>query len=928
MIFGVCGLFLSCLDALNFEGNNIKVDVSLHGNINTTDVTAAVLLLANQSKTVDVTGVVISQRIDDNSPLIGDNSPLIDDSSQQEPAVIISFENEPKRLTKKAKYLTPSETSYIIDIEYEYYKRGGDPAKLEYEGRGGKTITIPLPLPREIVEVFIYRDVSGEVKIGTSRDLTYDQSDTGNPVDDHLVGQGSSPAVIPPENRDKMATFVVVNRTKSQIIDSVRFRMGQSAYTIGAIKVRDRQSIALGQGTWETTVTYGGVKLPTVNSLIVPSNDPQAAREHYLYFYLNNAGKYRITDTWPPGDQGEEDILPPDRGFGRGGIKIVNQTNSSVNKVTIANFNESPEKSLEIDYTAFDPPVPVLRNRIGYIDLAGTEDFPIEGHNKYRIDITAEAGGQAVTVTRQTNLKDIIVEIIITAEDIPSGGNPGDGEDAAPYGRGVIIIINEDNPAVTRVTVNGLGGGSLNIPFSKFYPPVPVWQNMAAQIDVTGTAAFPIEAGKYYTIKVTAEAGGRAFTEERIEKFDHDIVISLKPESVYIAGWYRHRDSESPIPCYWVDGRRVTLISLSKGMSESGSRANAIAVSGGNVYTAGVYPNSSTSRMQACYWVNKTPYNLHPADVPGNKHSGTTGIAVTKNGTIYVSGWYEYDFYWEFGGYTYLISGHKPCYWVINGTNIVYHDLDFLYEANGIAVSGSGVVYIAGMYETITIVEYELGSYTETIQTACYVAFNGGSVPTIVNRHDIETGINDYNIDRFSALSVVVSGGALYVSGYYRRWDDYGEYYGSWVYYGGELHKIGEVSSFNHFKSINGYGAAGIAVSGSKIYAVCPYWENENYADEGEMGHINPGYWEKGSPNWNFKPLPIPATTDIVSNTLGIAVTKSGDVYTVGHYGGMFDPYVVRAGYWVNRDSFNYLTLDPEIYSKALAVTVGPSIEE
>jgi len=410
LIIGVLAMFVSCLDPLNFDPENIQVEVDITGNINTTDVTAAVLLLSNQSKTVDVTKVVITRYTGEDA--LSPEELLSGGMPPEDIKTVIMFENEPQRLSKKAKYLTPSETSYIIDIAYKFYRRD-NPAELE--GNGSDRLIVPLPLPREIVEVFIYRSTEGVVFVATDRGIDFDVNDTGNPIDDTLVGQGSVPAVIPPENRNRMATFIVVNRTRSQIIDSVRFHAGQSAYTMGAVNVRDKQSIALGQGSWETTLSYrrGGSSgeltvLPSVNSIIVPSNDPQTVKEHYLYFYLDNRGRYQITEIWPPGDESADDILPPDNGNGRGVIKIDNRTNIPINKVTITNLQDARE--LVINYEQFDPPV-LIQNRATYIDIVGTAAFPIDPHNQYQVKVQTNNG--AFTLKNDAFIKDSVVEIVI-----------------------------------------------------------------------------------------------------------------------------------------------------------------------------------------------------------------------------------------------------------------------------------------------------------------------------------------------------------------------------------------------------------------------------------------------------------------------------------------------------------------------------------
>jgi hypothetical protein len=854
LLFGAAALLLSCLDPLNFDPNNISVEVDLHGSINITDVTSAVLLFSNQSKTVDITKVEISQ---------------------DEETVVI-FENEPKHLTKKAKYLTPSETSYVADIEYEYYKRGGDPEKLEYEGRGTKTITVPLPVPQRIVEVFIYRDVSGEVKIGTERDLTFDTNDTGNPLDDTMVGQGSSPAVIPPENRSRMATFVVVNRTKSQTVDSVRFEMGQSAYTMGAVRVRDKQSIALGQGTWETALRYKRngetVTLPPVNSIIVPSNDPQSSIEHYLYFYLNRMGQYRVTEAWPPGDEGDEDIMPPDRGYGRGVIKIVNYSDSQAGKVTITNLNDETKEPLEIDSTAFEPPVPVMRNRIGYIDLVGTEDFPIEGHNRYRIDVTvtAEAGESAVTVTRQTVVRDVIVEITIEPDDLAPGGDPPDVDNPPPdYGRGTVRIINQTNSSATIIRI----GEAWNFPLAN-----PVAYYQTAGVNVIGTEDFPLEDGKIYAIKITMEKGGYQFTVTReavIKGANVTILIAPQdvPPQVYVAGWYNGSGVHKA--CYWVDGQRFDLHQAVTAAVPAAimSEASGIAVTKDGVYVSGFYVGGD-GKDKACYWKNGNFFEL---EYPGYVVSRAVDVAVTEDGKAYVLGWGQYDVLDQPNDRMGLI-------WVDGEER---GDItDGPGEGSGI-VTADGTVYFAGQ-------EWVDGD--ENLSRAIYGEIYGDYQHEIKYLPDFEKHMNYYYYDNYSAQAIgiaVAGNGAIYTAGryWYINTPNVPAKPCYWLDGGPPV----DLMSFNP-PDIN-VQAGAVAISGTTVYIVS--------VNSGAAGGV-PGYWENGTP----RILTVPGGAP--SDSLSIAVSKYGNVYTAGYYG-------ARACYWMNMDDPVFLE---EGESTAAAVTV------
>ncbi|MDR2543308.1 MAG: hypothetical protein LBC80_07675, partial [Treponema sp.] len=285
----VAVMFLAaCFNPMGFDQEVFRItgDIDVTGVIDFTDVTAAVLMITNRSKTIDILEVFIDQ-------------PDWEADSRYTEPYEVSFKNKPKSLEKKAVYLNPSQHNYRVIFDYEY--------KDEFDNLvpGSRTLSIPLPLPRYIVNVHIFRNLNGDVVIGEEGNIPYepDPDDTGIPADDPMIGLGSSPAIIPPGNRTVMATFIVVNRT-NQPIESITFGMANSEYTMGKIGAYDRQSIALSQGTWGATVNYtiGGISIytPNRNVIVVPSNDPQAVREHYMYFYRTKSGSYSVSQEWPP----------------------------------------------------------------------------------------------------------------------------------------------------------------------------------------------------------------------------------------------------------------------------------------------------------------------------------------------------------------------------------------------------------------------------------------------------------------------------------------------------------------------------------------------------------------------------------------------------------------------------------------------------
>jgi hypothetical protein len=226
-----------------------------------------------------------------------------------------------------------------------------------------------------------------------------------------------------PDNKDRVAAFAVVNKTNNQIIDSVNFKMGDTEYTMDEIGAHERHYIVLEQGTWEIRLNYtrGGKARTTdpLSLIILPSNDPQTIEKHYLYFYLNKHGDYALNLTWPPfpNDADEQDILPPDAGYGRGLIKIVNNSYARVEMVTIHNLPGTDGSPLTYGYNQFTPSIPVQYNKTGYVEVTGTPEFPIKANEGYLIQITMENDKGIGIIERKGYIKDKVIMIVIAGGD-------------------------------------------------------------------------------------------------------------------------------------------------------------------------------------------------------------------------------------------------------------------------------------------------------------------------------------------------------------------------------------------------------------------------------------------------------------------------------------------------------------------------------
>ena len=164
---------------------------------------------------------------------------------------------------------------------------------------------------------------------------------------------------------------------------------------------------------------------------------------------------------------------------------------------------------------------------------------------------------------------------------------------------------------------------------------------------------------------------------------------------------------------YWIDGVYTLLPSGNFGHANP----QAIAVNGGTVYTVGAYDakqyNYEPSKMVACIWVNNVKTDLE------TQPSNATGIAISGS-DIYISGNYNGACYWKNGvrtnlssgettgivingsdvyisGYTYGASGAIACYWK-NGVRTDMYDITRYSTTTGIGYSGSDL-YISGSYK-------------------------------------------------------------------------------------------------------------------------------------------------------------------------------------------------------------------------------------
>jgi hypothetical protein len=242
-----------------------------------------------------------------------------------------------------------------------------------------------------------------------------------------------------------MGTFIVVNLSRTRNIDWVTFHeettvgIYSNVYTIipsassapgtTAVAAQDRKGIALKQGHYGITAGHNGTQTGSKTGIVVPSNDPQAIKEHYIYFYKARNGSYVLSVDRPDNsDIDPTDVLPPDAGRGVGIVTIINRTTSGlVDSISITSRDNPARGSMVKNYTEFKPsPQPISGNgSSGSVEFIGTAspNFPIDGY--FFANVTLLTVEDVVTVQRLIYLNNSIAEIIITDADIGVSKVPG-----------------------------------------------------------------------------------------------------------------------------------------------------------------------------------------------------------------------------------------------------------------------------------------------------------------------------------------------------------------------------------------------------------------------------------------------------------------------------------------------------------------------
>jgi hypothetical protein len=312
----------------------------------------------------------------------------------------------------------------------------------------------------------------------------------------------------------------------------------------------------------------------------------------------------------------------------------------------------------------------------------------------------------------------------------------------------------------------------------------------------------------------------------------------------------------------------ATTLSMPSGMTSS--QANAIAVSGSDVYVGGIASNSTS--QTAVYWLN----NGAATTLPSVMASSQANAIAVSGSNVYVAGYGENS----------AGNGGTAVLWVNGTATTLSPPSGMAYsDAKAIAVSGSNV-YVAGF------------AWNNNSDESAVLWVNGAA--TLLPMPSGLTG-------EYYAYGITVSGGKVYVSGHADSSANLDTAI-SWVNNGAAT-----TLPIPPNDTAGNYDAVGITVSGSDVYVA-------GSGTNGATGDTNAAYWINGTPT--TLPMPSDININATSYAVGIAVSGS-DVYAVGTLLDSMAGVDETAAYWVNGGEATLLPMPSgtsESYASAIAV--------
>jgi hypothetical protein len=476
----------SCLNPIDFNPNDFKLNVNVSGSIKIEDV--SVMWLINRTKTVDVTSFTINRA----------KAPNETDAQYAYPK---NFHTKPLHGESLASYHAPAEIPYSITVVW---------ANPNNPTENGIIGPFDVQFPRaQDYKYFLYRTIEGNIVLVNEDKM---RELPPNPDDNYPDPQPSSV---------NAQTLVVLNVTADQDIDLVEFVKGPSAYIINnEPRAKDQEMVLLAAGSYDTRAFYtrNGTRheTPIRTSVVTRETGGMALRTNFLYFYKTNSGSYDLSQYWPPlandaaSDNNPEDALTDKQGI----LEIVNNAVPNHPHALIARINinglEYPSATNTTSY--FAPQEPPRR----FIVDAGVV------HVSFRPTDQTYYG--------QVSIREIQPKKVTVLSYVNDLGNPFVFPEDTGKGTGLIRITNNSTAVVTGAAVYDRSNVKkfLSIPASGFNPPKPINYGKVGLAPVVGTNDFPLTDAAQL-IQVILETPEETVVVERVAAVKDqivDIVIS------------------------------------------------------------------------------------------------------------------------------------------------------------------------------------------------------------------------------------------------------------------------------------------------------------------------------------------------------------------------------------------------------------------
>jgi hypothetical protein len=480
-MMSIAFLISSCLNPIDFNPNDFKLNVNVSGSIKIDDV--AVMWLINRTKTVDVTGFTITR-------------PKASNETDTQYAYPKNFSGKPNHGESLASYHVPSEMPYAITLVWQ---------NPDNPDEGGVIGPFDVQFPRaQDYKYYLYRTLEGDIVLVNEDKM---KELPPNPNANYPDPQPSSV---------NAQTFVVMNVTPDQNIDFVEFVKNPSTYIIAnEPRAKDQEMILLGSGSYDARAYYtrDGIRQETSikNAVVTKEDSSMAFRTNYLYFYKTIGGDYQLTQVWPPIPNDASDVNKPEDALNanQGILEIVNNATPHLTHDIIARINingsEYPNSTHTGNYMA-----PGEVNR--YIVDTGPVhvSFMPQDQQYYGQLSTREIQSRKVTTLPYTN----------------NMGNPFVFPEDAGYGSGLIRVVNNSTGVVTSIGIydkNELSK-SMFIGYEGFNPPRSIQYGKVGLAPVVGTDTFPLVAGSNQLVQVVLDTPEGVVVVERMADLRGNIV--------------------------------------------------------------------------------------------------------------------------------------------------------------------------------------------------------------------------------------------------------------------------------------------------------------------------------------------------------------------------------------------------------------------